>query len=150
LNNKDAKARRRFLIKTTGGLFEKRNFVEKVFFFGYKGGMSNIATFRAPIRFLLGDNNSDATLFTYPDASLDAGVQTVIQLGKVKCFKLNPVDPTQITPDIVNPNHFALLCYHTVKAFVDPLPDSYSFKTRAQSERFGHWRAKTGGCSRAG
>lgn len=102
--------------------------------------MSSIAVFRMPIRFVLGDNNSDATLFSYPDDSIDEAVRTVLFFGKMKGFSISPSDNTMITPDVVDPNRCALLSYHAAKLFVDPMPSRYSFKTRAQSESIGDFK----------
>jgi hypothetical protein len=51
-------------------------------------------------------------------------------------YTLTP-DGGSITPDITDPNTYALLCYHTVKLFVDPEHEKYAFRTRAFSESFG-------------
>ncbi len=49
-------------------------------------------------------------------------------------------DQSQLTPEVTDPNKWALVCYHTVKGFVDNNPDRYSYKTRAVGESFGSWR----------
>ncbi len=97
-------------------------------------------TFYLPLRIMLGD--LDPTVQKYPDLTLQAGVRTALQLGKVPGYGLDPNAGTpSVTPDVVGgnlcPDKFALICYHTVKLFVDPTPDRYSFRTRALSESFG-------------
>jgi hypothetical protein len=90
------------------------------------------------LRIMLGD--LDPTIQRYPDAVLGGGVKTAIQLNKLGgtgvIYTLTP-DGAGITPDITDPNTYALLCYHTVKLFVDPEHDKYAFRTRAFSETFG-------------
>ena len=76
----------------------------------------------------------------YPDGTLRDGVRTALVLNKLPGYRLDS-DLVSVTPDLVgdglDPNKFALLCYHAVKLFVDPTPDRYSFRTRALSESFG-------------
>ena len=95
-------------------------------------------TFFLPLRMMLGD--LDPSVQRYPDGTLRDGVRTVVMLNKLRGFTVGP-DQQSIVPDIVgpglDPNKFALLCYHTVKLFVDPEHDRYGFRTRAFSENFG-------------
>jgi len=87
---------------------------------------------------MLGD--LDPSVQRYPDLTLQAGVKTVLSLGKLRGYRVD-LDGVSVTPDVVGagicPDHFALLCYHTVKMFVDPSPDRYTFRTRELSEQFG-------------
>ena len=96
-------------------------------------------TFYLPLRIMLGD--LDPSVQRYPDLTLQAGVKTVIQLGKLRGYSLG-LDGVSITPDLVGPgicpDKFALACYHTVKLFVDPIPDRMGFRTRELSEQHGN------------
>jgi hypothetical protein len=88
------------------------------------------------LRIMMGD--LDPTVRRYPDATLAQGVRCAITLNKLASTGIRFVIPDgiNIAPD-PDPNAFALLCYHTVKLFVDPEHDRYGFKTRAFSEIFG-------------
>ncbi len=96
------------------------------------------ATFFLPLRMMLGD--LDPSVRRYPDGTLRDAVKTAVVLNKLPGYSLS-LDQTGIEPDLVgaglDPNRFALLCYHTVKLFVDPEHDRYAFRTRAFSESFG-------------
>jgi len=87
-----------------------------------------------PLRIMLGD--LDATVRRYSDGVLSDGVKTCIQLNKLPTYALT-VDESGISPEITDPNKFALVSYHTAKLFVAPAPAKYAFKTRAFSESFG-------------
>lgn len=90
-----------------------------------------ISDFYASLRHILGDIDSDAQ--TYEDAALLVGVQTVIRCGKLTDYTLS-TDNLSITPDVTDPNDWALVLYHTAHSFVAPKPESYSFRTRALSQ----------------
>jgi hypothetical protein len=94
----------------------------------------DINTTFTSLRVMLGD--FDPSVRRYSDDTLSDGVKTAIQLNKLPTYSLTP-DGGSITPDITDPNLFALLVYHTVKLFVDSEHDRYSFRTRAFSESFG-------------
>jgi hypothetical protein len=81
----------------------------------------------------------DPTVQRYPDATLAQGVRAAISLNKLASTGITYTIPDgeNTSPDITDPNTFALLCYHTVKLFLDPEYDRYAFKTRAFSESFG-------------
>ena len=96
-----------------------------------------ISDFYEPIRFLLEDR--DPTIQLYSDDQLLIAVRTCIRLQRVPGYSL-AVDLTQITPEVADPNKWALVVYHTVKHYVDNQPDRYSYRTRAVSESFGGWR----------
>ena len=78
----------------------------------------------------------DASARKYPDDVLADGVRTAVQLNKLPGYTLT-VDSNGVTPDISDPNQFALLVYHTARLFVMGLPDRYAFKTRGFSESVG-------------
>lgn len=99
--------------------------------------MTAIADFYETIRFLLGDH--DATVQQYPDGVLLKAVRSTIRLQQIPGYAVAP-DQVNLTPEVTDANHWALIAYHTVKAFVDNNPDKYSYKTRAMSESFGSWR----------
>jgi hypothetical protein len=99
--------------------------------------MTTINKFYRSLRVVLGD--LDASVRRYPDPVLADAVKTTVELGKVSntpAFILSD-DESGITPDVANPNQFALFIYHTAKLFVDPQHDRYAFRTRAFSESFG-------------
>lgn len=96
-----------------------------------------IGEFNETLRFLLGDH--DGTVRAYPDEVLASAVRSVIRLNSVPGYTLSP-SGTEIEPELSNPNHWALVAYHTVKAFVDSHPDRYSYRLRSISETFGSWR----------
>ncbi len=85
------------------------------------------------LRIMLGD--LDPSVRRYSDPTLCDGVKTAILFNKLPGYTLT-LDKTGVTPE-PDPNHFALLCYHTAKLFVDPEHDRYAFRTRAFSESFG-------------
>ncbi|HXP62044.1 MAG TPA: hypothetical protein VN829_16225 [Dongiaceae bacterium] len=91
-----------------------------------------------PLRLMLGD--LDPSVQRYPDGTLRDAVKTVLLLNKLPGYAVG-LDGVSVDPDLVgpglDPNKFALLCYHTVKLFVDPEHDRYAFRTRAFSESFG-------------
>ncbi|HVM48384.1 MAG TPA: hypothetical protein VMU04_10170 [Candidatus Acidoferrum sp.] len=97
-----------------------------------------INTFYPGLRIMLGDLN--ACVQRYADGTLLDGVRTALALNKMPGYAVD-TDLISVTPDIVgpglDPNKFALLSYHTVKLFVDPMPDRYAFRTRAFSESVG-------------
>ncbi len=110
--------------------------------------MTAISLFNGPLRLTLDD--WDPSVRRYPDSVLLAGVQTVVQLGRLNRsfnvpaggFALSP-DGLSITPDVVtgNPqtvNLFALTVLHTTKLFLDPERDRTSFRTRNVSESQGN------------
>ena len=99
--------------------------------------VSQISDFYETLRYLLGDR--DATIQLYPDAVLLGGVRSCIRLNQIPALSVG-VDNVSLTPEITDPNQFALVAYHTVKGFVDSHPDRYSYKTRAMGESFGSWR----------
>jgi hypothetical protein len=90
------------------------------------------------LRIMLGD--LDPSVQRYPDATLSDGVKTTVLLGRINSigpiYTLTP-DESGITPNIGDPNTFALLIYHTAKLFVDPEHDRFAFRTRGFSESFG-------------
>ena len=90
--------------------------------------------FFRPLRIMLEDY--DASARQYPDDVLSDGVRTAVMLGKLPAYSLT-TDLNSITPDITDPNLFALLTYHTVRLFVAPLPDRRGFRTRGFSESQG-------------
>jgi hypothetical protein len=96
--------------------------------------MTDINRFYRSARVMLGD--LDASVRRYSDSVLSDAVKTVIELNRVPNLTLTP-DEAGITPDITDPNQYALILYYTVKLFVDPQPDRYAFRTRAFSESFG-------------
>lgn len=85
------------------------------------------------LRHLLGDLFPP---FMYQDTALRTAVQTMIAINKLKGYALTS-DRTAITPKVENGDHLGLLLYHTVKSFVDPEFDSYSYRMRSMSESFG-------------
>lgn len=99
--------------------------------------MTAISDFYEAIRFILDDNDDDIKTFT--DDALLRGVRTVLKMGKIKGYTLGN-DNISISPDLTNPNAFALVCYHVCKMSVDARPDRYSYRRRAVSESFGSWR----------
>ncbi|HEY1171044.1 MAG TPA: hypothetical protein VGH19_06695 [Verrucomicrobiae bacterium] len=74
--------------------------------------------------------------FMYKDIALRTAVQTMISINKLKGYSLT-ADRTAITPKIENGDHLGRLLYHTVKSFVDPEFDAYSYRMRSMSESFG-------------
>jgi hypothetical protein len=96
-----------------------------------------ISEFRDPLRHLLGDRH--ASVYQYSDGNLDAAVKTMVKMGKLAGFALTPAQDA-VTPDVSDPNDYALLLYETVRSFVAGNPDRYSYRTRALSETFGRWR----------
>lgn len=95
-----------------------------------------VSDFYETIRFLLGDH--DATVRQYPDEVLGAAVRSCIRLQRVPGISV--ASQTDLTPEVTDPNKWALVAYHTVKGFVDSNPDRYSYRTRAIGETFGSWR----------
>lgn len=89
------------------------------------------------LRVMMGD--LDPSVQRYPDPTLAQGVRAAVALNKLGTTGVTYTIPDgeNITPDITNPNTFALLCYHTAKLFIDPEWERYSFRTRAFSESFG-------------
>jgi hypothetical protein len=100
-------------------------------------GVTPISDFYETIRFLIGDR--DTTVQMYSDAVLLQSVRSCIRLQKISGYAVT-ADLKQITPAVTDVNAWALVAYHTVKAFVDSHPDKYSYKTRAIGESFGSWR----------
>jgi len=110
--------------------------------------MTAISLFYGPLRLTLDD--WDPSVRRYPDAVLLAGVQTVVQMGRINVSYNAPMggytlsgDGLSITPDVVtgNPqtvNQFALTVLQATKLFLDPERDRYSFKTRMGSESLGN------------
>lgn len=96
-----------------------------------------ITQFYRPLRILLGD--ADPVVKRFPNEVLGDGVRTAVQLNKLPTYALS-VDELSIDPEITNPNKFALLTYHTARLFVSPVPEKYSFRTRAFGESFGSVR----------
>jgi hypothetical protein len=99
--------------------------------------MTAISDFFGTVRFLLGDH--DPTIQQYGDTVLLEGVRACIRLQGVPGLALAP-DLSHITPEVTDPNQWALVCYHTVRGFVQNNPDRYSYKTRPMSESFGSWQ----------
>lgn len=97
------------------------------------------STFREAIRFFLGDNDPDVP--DYDSDQIDAGLRTIIKLGKVvnattgEAYTVGD-DGESVSPAIEESNtaSYAQLVYYTAKVFADAL-DASSFSTRAFSER---------------
>lgn len=96
--------------------------------------MSDLSAFRVPLRILLMDY--DPSVQQFPDTVLDNATRTTLSFGKVPKYSLTP-DTNGVTPDVTNPNDFALISYHTARFFVAPRPDRFAFKTRPYSESTG-------------
>lgn len=93
--------------------------------------------FYESIRHILGDN--DPNFQMYGDAALQAGMRTILRMGRISGYTLDP-DLISITPEVTDPNVFALIVYRLVKSYVISQPDTYSYATRALKETFGGWQ----------
>jgi hypothetical protein len=100
-----------------------------------------LADLLEPLRAVLGDRN--ASFYLYEDGALDAAVRTVIGMGKVCGYEVAE-GRTAITPGITNPNHYALLLYHTARLMIQPSPEQQGFRTRAYGETQGSMRGFLG------
>lgn len=96
-----------------------------------------ISLFFRPTRVLLGDR--DPSVQVYSDGAISDSLKTVLQFGRLPGYALTP-DETGLTPDITDPNLFALAALHTVKLFLSPQSGGYAYKTRAVSEKFENQR----------
>lgn len=96
-----------------------------------------ISDFYEPIRFILGDR--DSTVRLYDDSAISAGVRSSIKMNYLPGFTLTG-DLLSVTPDVSDPNDYALLVLKIARSFVAPNPSRYSYKTRAISESFGDYK----------
>jgi hypothetical protein len=89
------------------------------------------------IRAILGDFNT--TFRRYEDAAIQSVVRTVILSGRsdrLSGYLLTP-DRLGVTPVIADPRTLGTLIYYSALMFLMPNAASYSYQTRALSERFG-------------
>lgn len=98
---------------------------------------TTIATFRKPVRALLGDR--DAAVFLYSNTAIDDAVEVAVRMGKLTDHTVTE-DGLSITPAVTSPNAYALLACEVALMFVASNPDRYSFKTRPLAESFGSWK----------
>ncbi len=94
--------------------------------------VSNLGDFRPCIQLWMGD--LDPTFRRYSNDTLDTAVKAVVRMGRVPGYT---VSGNSILPGVTNPNHFALVVFRVCEALIAHTPDSYQFRTRALSERFG-------------
>lgn len=95
---------------------------------------TEISDLYTSLRHILGDRDSNA--YRYENSALLAGVQTIMKCGKVTGYSLTS-DTLGITPDLTDPNDFALTLYHTALSFIASEPDGWSFRTRSASKTVG-------------
>lgn len=96
-----------------------------------------ISDFFETLRFMLEDQ--DATVQKYPDAQLATAVRTTLRTRQVPAYSVAP-DVSQITPEVTDPNDWALIALHTVRNYVRREPDRSSWGVRAYKESHGSWQ----------
>lgn len=99
--------------------------------------MTAITEFYDALRVVLGD--MDGEFPEFEDSALLMGVRATVRMGRIRGYQLSG-DRMGITPDVSNPNVFALVVYHTARTFRASEPDRYSYGTRAIGETFGGYR----------
>jgi|HubBroStandDraft_1064217.scaffolds.fasta_scaffold226593_1 hypothetical protein len=99
---------------------------------------TNLYLFLLTLRVFLDDMGE---VQQYSDTVLMQGVQSVFQMNKLPGYMLTAPGATTCTPDILapgtNPNNFAQVVYETLRIFIMSMPESYSYRSRAFSEKFG-------------
>jgi len=99
--------------------------------------MTPITELQEPIRAVLGDRDPEIPL--YANSAIEGAVRTAVRMNFAKGYTLTP-NRLNITPDLTDPNAFALLVYRVAVMFIAPNPSFQGYKTRAMSETFGSYR----------
>lgn len=86
------------------------------------------------LRHALGDRQVDH--YRYQDSALLNGVKFVIQCGKVPDYTIS-IDGLSVTPDLTDPNKFALVLLYTALSFIISEPNSEAFRQRSMSRSIG-------------